>query len=125
MKLYMASGIVRVSSGMLETKVIVAPNSPKLRAKAKITPLKIPGAIRGKVIVKNTLKGLAPKVLAACSNLLSTASILSLIALTISGKATIALASAAPCQLKLISTDKYSISQAPIMPCCEKPINSR
>ena len=53
-----AKGSVRVSPGMFETKVIVAPNSPRLRANPKIAPTSIPGEIIGIVIVKKTLEGL-------------------------------------------------------------------
>ena len=38
--------MVRVSLGMLETNVIVAPNSPRLRAKDNTMPATIPGAIK-------------------------------------------------------------------------------
>ena len=68
-KLYMASGIVCVSPGIFETKLMVAPNSPKLRAKESIVPVIMPGIISGKVIVTKTLSGDAPRVAAACSNL--------------------------------------------------------
>ena len=45
-----ASGKVRVSPGIFETNVIVAPNSPKLLANVKIEPVISPGIIIGKVI---------------------------------------------------------------------------
>ncbi len=67
-KLYIAKGMVCVSPGILETKLMVAPNSPRLRANDSIVPVMIPGTIRGKVIVKNTLTGEAPSVAAACSS---------------------------------------------------------
>ena len=86
---------------MFDTKVMVAPNSPKERAKPNTVPVRIPGIVKGRVIVINTRQGEAPSVLAACSSFISTASIASLMALTINGKETIAAASAAPCQLKL------------------------
>ncbi len=54
MKEYIANGIVRVSPGILETKVMVEPNSPKLRAKASTIPEIIPGTVMGSVMVKNT-----------------------------------------------------------------------
>ena len=41
-KLKMAMGSVLVSPGMFETNVIVAPNSPKARAKVRIEPARIP-----------------------------------------------------------------------------------
>jgi hypothetical protein len=52
---------------MFETKVMVAPNSLRLRAKAKTMPVIIPGIIRGIVMVKNMRSDPAPKVLAAAS----------------------------------------------------------
>lgn len=54
-------GIVLVSSGIMPTNVMVAPNSPRLRLKHKILPIKIPGSAKGKLILKKTLIGLAPK----------------------------------------------------------------
>ena len=59
-KEYMASGMVCVTSGILETNVIVEPNSPKERAKPKITPAKMPGKESGNTTVKNTRHGDAP-----------------------------------------------------------------
>ena len=66
--MYSASGSVCVSPGMFETNVIVAPNSPSARANDKTLPAKIPGAIRGIVIVRKTRKRDAPSVLAAASS---------------------------------------------------------
>ena len=43
-------GKVCVSPGMFETKVIVAPNSPRLRAKHSTMPAMMPGRISGRVI---------------------------------------------------------------------------
>jgi len=60
---------VRVSPGILETKVIVAPNSPKLRANPNIAAAMRPGEMIGMVIVKKTRKGDAPSVAAASSGL--------------------------------------------------------
>src|SRR5579872_6472658 len=72
---------------MFETKVIVAPNSPSERAKARIMPATMPGRIRGNVMVANTQTGLAPKVPAAASRRRSTASTESRIARTGQGRA--------------------------------------
>ena len=58
---------MRVSPGILETKVIVAPNSPKLRANPSIAAAMRPGEMIGMVIVKKTRKGEAPSVAAASS----------------------------------------------------------
>ncbi|CSC02318.1 Uncharacterised protein [Vibrio cholerae] len=60
--------MVWVSPGMLETKLMVAPNSPRLRANASMTPVSIPGKVNGSVMVKKTRIGDAPKVRAACSS---------------------------------------------------------
>src|SRR5215510_87788 len=112
----MATGIVRVSPGMLETKVMVAPNSPRLRAKASTTPTRIPGVISGSVIVMKASKRRAPSVRAAASSRRSTASSDSRMARTISGKAITAAARAAPFQVKMMVMPKVSYSQPPIGP---------
>ena len=96
MKLYRARGSVCVSPGILDTNVIVAPNSPRLLAKARIVPAITPGRDRGSVIVKKTFMLFAPKVRAAASNPLSMESNERRTALTISGKAITADAIAAP-----------------------------
>ena len=57
-----AAEIVCVSPGMLETKVIVAPNSPKALAKHKTTPAITPGSASGNVMVRNTSMRLAPSL---------------------------------------------------------------
>ena len=108
MKLYIANGIVWVSPGMLETKLIVAPNSPKLRAKESIVPVIMPGIVKGSVIVTNTFKGDAPNVEAACSSLGSTLSKLRRTERTIKGSATTIQAITAPFQLKLNTKPKCS-----------------
>ena len=90
-------GRVRVSPGMAETKVMVAPNSPRLRAKARMTPTRMPGAINGKVTEQKLSNGEAPSVRAAASKRRSTFSSDSRIARTMSGKAMTAAAKAAPC----------------------------
>lgn len=87
-KANIAKGIVWVSPGILDTNVIVAPNSPRLLAKAKTTPDKMPGIIKGKVIVKKTRHGDAPSVRAASSSLPSINSSDNRTALTRSGNAT-------------------------------------
>ena len=66
-KVYIAAESVCVSPGILDTKVIVAPNSPRDLAKLKVVPTKIPGIEIGRVILKKTFSGEAPKVLAASS----------------------------------------------------------
>ena len=95
----MAKGMVWVSPAILDTKVMVAPNSPKERAKPSTIPARIPGKDNGKVIVKNTRHAEAPSVLAACSNFKSILSRESRIARTTKGNATTAEANTAPFQL--------------------------
>src|SRR5262249_25510475 len=56
------SASVCVWPGMLETNVIVAPNSPSALAKPIINPARIPGSARGRVTVRNTQSGRAPSV---------------------------------------------------------------
>ena len=46
--------MVCVSPGILDTKVMVAPNSPSARAKHSTTPAMMPGKASGKVTVRNT-----------------------------------------------------------------------
>src|SRR5947207_3206066 len=70
----MAEEIVWVSPGMLETNVMVAPNSPSALAKHNTMPAMTPDKASGKVTDVKTLMGEAPSVVAACSSLKSTAS---------------------------------------------------
>src|SRR5216683_2485467 len=81
----MADGSVWVSPGMLDTKVIVAPNSPMARANERMVPAMMPGNMSGSVTVRKTQTGWAPSVLAASSSPRSTASMDSCIARTRSG----------------------------------------
>ena len=94
----MAEGKVCVSPGMFETNVIVAPNSPMALAKPRIMPAVMPGIIKGSVTVRKTQARFAPRVPAASSSRVSTASIERQIARTISGKPMTPQASAAPVQ---------------------------
>ncbi len=112
----MAIGRVRVSPGMLETKVMVAPNSPRQRANASTTPDRMPGSVSGRVMVANTRAREAPRVRAAVSSLASTASMASRIARTSKGNAITPAATAAPCQVKITVMPKVSYSQPPIAP---------
>ena len=61
----------------------------------------MPESESGKVSVKKTFNGLAPSVLAACSNLISTASNAKRIERTINGNAITIEANTAPFQEKL------------------------
>ena len=63
----MASGIVRVTPGMLPAIKMVAPNSPRARLKAKMAPVKIPFHANGMEMVKNMRSSEAPKVRATSS----------------------------------------------------------
>ena len=89
---------MRVSPGMFDTKVMVAPNSPRLRAKESSAPVMIPGSASGSVTVRKTPARPAPSVLAAASSRRSIVSNESRIARTISGKPMMPAASAAPVQ---------------------------
>ena len=73
-------GIVSVFIAMLPAKVKVAPNSPKAFAQVRIRAENKPCFASGRVIVKKACLGVAPKVLATCSNLVG---ICSMVVLTI------------------------------------------
>src|SRR5699024_2296233 len=92
--------MVCVCPTILETKVIVAPNSPKERAKPNTIPANTPGNANGNVMVKNTRFGEAPNVLAVNSKCGSIFSNESRIERTTNGNATTAEANTAPLQLK-------------------------
>jgi hypothetical protein len=110
---------------MFETKVMVAPNSPMERAKARIMPAISPGAISGRVMVRKTQAGLAPSVLAAASSRWSTPSMESRMARTMSGKPIMAQASAAPVQRNEKTSPKYWSRKAPTGPFLPKVMSSR
>ena len=59
---YKANGSVCVSPGILDTKVIVAPNSAQHLANAKVMPVIIDGRICGIVIEKKQSSLLAPLI---------------------------------------------------------------
>ena len=63
----MAAEIVCVSPGMLDTNVMVAPNSPSAFAKQSTQPAISPGNASGSVTVAKYAERLAPSVAAACS----------------------------------------------------------
>jgi hypothetical protein len=109
---------------MLATNVIVAPNSPIARAKARIMPATIPGAASGAVIVAKTMAAGAPRVLAAASSCGSTVSIDRRIARTISGKPITAAASAAPVQRNEKTRPQQASKKRPKGPCRPKLSNS-
>ena len=94
----MAEDRVRVSPGMAETKVMVAPNSPSALAKPSTAPATSPGHASGRVMVKKRRHGDAPRVAAASSSLRSTFSMERRMVRTIRGKPMIPAASAAPVQ---------------------------
>ena len=121
----MASGRVRVSPGMFETKVMMAPNSPRLAANAVMAPAMMPGSAKGSVMVTKRSTGPAPKVAAAAIRPGSIASMASRTARTWNGKVTMAAASAAPVQLKTKRMFQVSRSQAPIGPRVPKVTSRR
>src|SRR5216684_1579187 len=112
----MADGSVWVSPGMLDTKVIVAPNSPMARANERMVPAMMPGNMSGSVTVRKTQTGWAPSVLAASSSPRSTASMDSCIARTRSGNPITALARAAPVHRNANTIPNVSARKAPIGP---------
>ncbi len=71
----MANGSVWVSPGTLETKVMVAPNSPSDRAKPSIMPVRMPGKLSGKadriIRVQNTRTPIIQEVHMAIGHLLA------------------------------------------------------
>lgn len=58
---YTWSGRVWVVPGRFPAKVMVAPNSPSARAQVSAAPAARPGATMGRVTVKNTRTGEAPR----------------------------------------------------------------
>jgi hypothetical protein len=109
---------------MFETKVIVAPNSPSARAKARSAPVITPAMASGSVTVKNTRVRLAPSVRAASSSRGSTDSIARRTARTSSGKPMIAAASAAPVQRKANTIPRGS-SSGRWDPACRRAATAR
>jgi hypothetical protein len=101
---------------MFPTKVMVAPNSPRLRLKVSTMPVSMPGKERGKVTVTNAQIGCAPNVKAACSSRGSTASMDKRTARTINGKAIVAEAITAPFQVNATEIPSVSFNHRPITP---------
>src|SRR6185437_2481213 len=99
---YNAIGSVRVSPGIDETKVMVAPNSPNARANASATPATSPRSDKGRVSPKKIRQPFAPSVAAACSSFRSTDSNAPRSATTSNGNAITPAASAAPVQRNAI-----------------------
>ena len=120
----MARDSVRVSPGMLETKVMVAPNSPSALAKASAAPAARPGMASGRSTCRKVAQRRAPRLAAISSYSRGIASNDSLIARTNSGKAMTAAASTAPVQRKASSMPSTSPSQAPIAPWFPKATSS-
>ena len=96
--------------------MIVAPNSPSARAKARVAPASTPGQHSGKVIVRNVRQRPAPRVRAALSSRRSTASSDKRIARTASGSAITAAATAAPVQRNSRVTPNQRWSGSPSGP---------
>ena len=101
---------------MLPATISVAPNSPKARAKASSTPARMPRQASGKVTRKNTATLPRPSTRAACSSCMSTPSNAARADLQTNGKATIAAAITAPCQVKIRLMPKLRSSQPPSQP---------
>jgi hypothetical protein len=101
---------------MFDTKVIGAPNSPRLRANESSAPVMIPGSISGSVTLANTQAGFAPSVAAAASTRASIASTDRRMARTINGNPITAAATAAPVQRNATTTPKVLSSHAPTGP---------
>jgi hypothetical protein len=110
---------------MLETKVMTAPNSPSAAEKAVMAPARIPGNIRGRVMVAKRSTPPAPRVRAASSRPRSTPSREIRMALTISGKDMTAVASAAPLRVNTSSMPKVRSSHPPMSPRVPNTINRR
>ena len=96
--------------------MIVAPNSPRLRANESSAPVTMPGSASGSVIDANTQAREPPSVRATVSSRRSIAAIDRRIARTISGKPMIAAASAAPVQRNANTMPNQSASHAPSTP---------
>ena len=88
-------------------------------------PAITPGRQSGRVMVANTQSGWAPKVPAADSSRVSTASIERRMARTSNGKPITAQASAAPVQRKEKTMPNCSSRKAPIGPRLPNEISSR
>lgn len=114
---YIASAIVRVSPGMFDTKLIVAPNSPSAFANARLIPATRPGRLSGSVTCRNAAHGRAPRPDAASCTSRGIASIDSRIARTNSGNAITAAAITAPVQRNANVRPNHAYNQCPIAPC--------
>ena len=113
---YTAIESVCVLPGMLPATISVAPNSPSARANASSTPARMPRVASGSVTRKKTATGARPSTLAASSTCASTDSNAARADLQTNGKATIAAAITAPCQVKTRRMPKLLSSQAPSQP---------
>ena len=107
---YNANGRVCVSPGIFDTNVIVAPNSARHLANARVIPVIIDGNIWGNVIEKKQSNLLAPLIYAASSVLWSNVSNPNLIDLTSKGKDTTAAAIAATFQEKFTEISNRFLS---------------
>ena len=105
--------MVWVSPGMLETKVMVAPNSPIALAKPSTMPAEYARQRQRQRDGAKHLHGAAPSVLAACSSRRSIASIERRIGRTSNGNDITPQASAAPVQRNANTMPRWSASHAP------------
>ena len=96
--------------------MIVAPNSPSARAKAKSTPARSPRRASGTVMVQKTRHGEAPRVRAICSRRGLVSSNATRAARTSSGNDMTPSAMATARQVKTTSMPRCACSQPPMGP---------
>ena len=111
----MARGKVWVWPGMLPASIKVVPNSPRARAKLRLTPATRPGMARGRMIWRKIRPSLAPRLRATWGRDSSICSRDARAERTISGKAATTELNTVACQLKTISNPKR-LSRPPIGP---------
>ena len=107
--------MVWVTPGMLPARMMVAPNSPRLRANMSVMPANTALPESGRVTVKKASQPLAPRVRAARQKAGSMDSMPRRIERTSRGKPTTEEAMMAPVRVK-ITWMSYSMSQEPRKP---------
>ena len=110
-----ARGKVWVWPGMLPASINVVPNSPRARAKLRLTPATRPGIAKGSTIWRRIRPSLAPRLRATWGRAPSICSREARAERTISGKAATAELSTVACQLNTISKPTWP-SRPPIGP---------
>ncbi|OQB94161.1 MAG: hypothetical protein BWX86_01545 [Verrucomicrobia bacterium ADurb.Bin122] len=96
--------------------MMVAPNSPRARAKARVAPASSPRRASGSVTLKKVRQGLAPRVRATCSKRTGTSSKATRAARTSSGSDITAVASTTAFQVNTISMPSVRSKNAPSGP---------